>query len=289
VNNINIADHLGLAHLACKSYKSHVGRSFDYDDLFQAACEGLMFAASKFDPARGKFSTYAVPMAKKYVKRLVATQARTVKCPQYIQDRAAKAGRAETSEPEKPRARRTAGGAFDWDAPGASMATGAAVHEQAEVWLGSYEGIPSSWQPRADLGVHAPGAEWSFDAPAGEEGAGTLHDVIHVGQCKTDCSDDALACAHWANPEQIAAAREMAAGNLSLQACLADLNENQRNVIRWRLAGWSQPRIALCLGVSKARVQQIQAEATKKLISLLADCESLPAPDGKLSPHADQL
>ena len=40
-----------------------LGRGIEYDDLFQAGCEGLIKAAAHFDPDRGyKFSTYAVPM-----------------------------------------------------------------------------------------------------------------------------------------------------------------------------------------------------------------------------------
>lgn len=40
-----------------------LGRGIEYDDLFQAGCEGLIKAAAHFDPDRGyKFSTYAVPV-----------------------------------------------------------------------------------------------------------------------------------------------------------------------------------------------------------------------------------
>ena len=40
-----------------------LGRGIEYDDLFQAGCEGLIKAAEHFDPDRGyKFSTYAVPV-----------------------------------------------------------------------------------------------------------------------------------------------------------------------------------------------------------------------------------
>ena len=48
-----------------------LGRGVEYDDLFQAGCEGLVKAAERFDPARGyKFSTYAVPVILGEMRRL---------------------------------------------------------------------------------------------------------------------------------------------------------------------------------------------------------------------------
>lgn len=48
-----------------------LGRGIEYDDLFQAGCEGLIKAAEHFDPDRGyKFSTYAVPVILGEMRRL---------------------------------------------------------------------------------------------------------------------------------------------------------------------------------------------------------------------------
>ena len=48
-----------------------LGRGIEYDDLFQAGCEGLSKAAAHFDPDRGyKFSTYAVPVILGEMRRL---------------------------------------------------------------------------------------------------------------------------------------------------------------------------------------------------------------------------
>ena len=47
------------------------GRVIEYDDLFQAGCEGLIKAAAHFDSDRGyKFSTYAVPVILGEMRRL---------------------------------------------------------------------------------------------------------------------------------------------------------------------------------------------------------------------------
>lgn len=48
-----------------------LGRGIEYDDLFQAGCEGLIKAGRTFDPDRGyKFSTYAVPVILGEMRRL---------------------------------------------------------------------------------------------------------------------------------------------------------------------------------------------------------------------------
>jgi RNA polymerase nonessential primary-like sigma factor len=269
---IDVSTHIGLAHLACKPFRSHVGRGFCYEDLVQAACEGLIYAANSYDPAQGKFSTYAVPMAKKFVKRLVATQTRTVKCPEYTQDRVAAAGKAKRAEPLAPRERRTTGGPFDWDsAPPARVPAG------LKVTRADYAGVPQSWgvaqpdpwdvprfangerqdgEPEPDM-VHSPRAELSFDFTREEsDGESTMHD--YLGE-----EDDV-------DPESLAAARELAGDNPRLQAALSGLNEKQRAVITGRLEGLMGPEIARRLGLSKERVRQIQDEAILLLKAALA-------------------
>ena len=48
-----------------------LGRGIEYDDVFQAGCEGLIKAAAHFDSDRGyKFSTYAVPVILGEMRRL---------------------------------------------------------------------------------------------------------------------------------------------------------------------------------------------------------------------------
>lgn len=241
---IRIEDHLGLAHLACKPYRSQTGRSFDYQDLFQAACLGLMRAAETYQPELGRFSTYAVPLARRYVRRLVATQARTVKVPQYVQD-AAGAHRAPTDAPSpKARQRRTSGGAFDWSSPGAVPA--AAPSPTVLPYLGP----PAAWG-RPDSAVHSPAAEWSFDAPTGDSGEGSLHDLL---------PDEA-----GADPESLAAARDLSAQNPQLTGRLHWLTPSESFVVRSRLDGTTMPEVARFMGVSKQRVEQIQIAALKKL------------------------
>lgn len=258
---IDITQHLGLVHMVCKTYRTQTGRSFSYEDLFQAGCEGLLRAAQTYQPELGTVATYAVPMIRKYVRRLVATQSRTVKVPQYAQDAAA-AGTA----PERPsagRRRRTTGGAFDWDAPGASANGGApATVETARRSMAAgadaswevlpYQGYPSAWrrnEAAAAAGIHRPDAESSLDRPAHRDsGLATLLDTMAADGPEPDALEP---------------------GDLEridrLAASAPELTQPERFVIRSRLIGVSQPTIATYLRVTKARIGQIQASAVEKL------------------------
>lgn len=280
MSRIDISQHIGLAHLACRNFRAHVGRGFDYEDLVQAACEGLLYAAVSYDETKGRFSTYAVPMAKKFVKRLVATQARTVKCPEYTQDQAAAAGKATRPAPAVPRERRTTGGPFDWNAPGASVTNG--VTDVRQVTHAPYKGVPTSWavaapdpwdvprdaagerkdgEPEPDT-VHSPGSELSLDyarSDDGGDGESTMHDYLGSESSPT--------------PEDLAGARQGSKANARLWAAMSVLNEKQIAVVCGRLDGQSGPEIAAGLGLSKERVRQIQEEATGLLAKALA-----PAP-----------
>ncbi|WOC31487.1 MULTISPECIES: sigma-70 family RNA polymerase sigma factor [Caproicibacterium] len=63
-----VTRNLGLAHACANRFR---GRGIEYDDLYQAACVGLVQAADRFDESRGlQFSTYAVPVILGEVRRL---------------------------------------------------------------------------------------------------------------------------------------------------------------------------------------------------------------------------
>jgi RNA polymerase sigma factor (sigma-70 family) len=274
LKTVDVSQHIGLAHLACRNFRAHVGRGFDYEDLVQAACEGLLYAAVSYDETKGRFSTYAVPMAKKFVKRLVATQARTVKCPEYTQDRVAKAGVHDRPAPAAPRERRTTGGPFDW-----ASAAPAIVPSNLVASRLPYAGVPASWgaaapdpwdAPRDAAGerkdggsepdqVHSPGSELSLDyarSDDGGDGDSTMHDYLGSETGVT--------------PEDLAGARQVSKANARLWAAMSVLNEKQIAVVCGRLDGRSGPEIAAGLGLSKERVRQIQEEATGLLVRALA-------------------
>lgn len=63
-----VTRNFGLAHACANRFR---GRGIEYDDLYQAACVGLVQAADRFDESRGlQFSTYAVPVILGEVRRL---------------------------------------------------------------------------------------------------------------------------------------------------------------------------------------------------------------------------
>ncbi|MFD1953767.1 sigma-70 family RNA polymerase sigma factor [Paenibacillus thailandensis] len=56
-----IEEHFHLVHFVLNKHK-HLQSRFEYEDLFQVGCIGLLDAIRRFDPSLGlAFSTYAVP------------------------------------------------------------------------------------------------------------------------------------------------------------------------------------------------------------------------------------
>lgn len=56
---VDVEQHLPLAASCARRF---FGKGMENEDVYQIACEGLLKAAARFDPARGTaFSTYAVP------------------------------------------------------------------------------------------------------------------------------------------------------------------------------------------------------------------------------------
>jgi RNA polymerase sigma factor (sigma-70 family) len=64
--------------------KKFLGRSIEFDDLLQAGKLGLIHAASKFDPGKAKFSTYATNWVRQYCLRTIENNARNVRLPNHI-------------------------------------------------------------------------------------------------------------------------------------------------------------------------------------------------------------
>lgn len=64
MGNVNklIEDNLNLVHSIVHKRMKHLGHKYEYDDLFQVACIGLMRASERFKPELNlKFSTFAYP------------------------------------------------------------------------------------------------------------------------------------------------------------------------------------------------------------------------------------
>lgn len=55
----DVAEHLALIPLVWGRLPSHVKERLEYDDAYQTGVEALLAAKRLYDPARGKWSTYA--------------------------------------------------------------------------------------------------------------------------------------------------------------------------------------------------------------------------------------
>jgi len=97
-NRLNkvIETNLGLVTWLANRYRD---RGLDYLDLVQEGNIGLMKAVHRFDPSRGaKLSTYAMWWIRQSITRAISDQAKTIRVPVHVQEKARKLKRlSETS------------------------------------------------------------------------------------------------------------------------------------------------------------------------------------------------
>lgn len=85
-----IEGNIALVHSVAARFR---GRGYDYDDLFQSGCVGLIKAVDNFDESLGFcFSTYAVPVIMGEIKRLFRDNG-AVKVSRSIREKAIRAKR----------------------------------------------------------------------------------------------------------------------------------------------------------------------------------------------------
>lgn len=94
-NNVNPMDHERLVTTVVKKYIwACRGKNLDFEDLFQVGMMGVMRACETFDEAQGyKFSTYASWWIRHYIRRFTCDQARTVRVPIWVQEKARQEGK----------------------------------------------------------------------------------------------------------------------------------------------------------------------------------------------------
>lgn len=79
-----ITDHLYIAEILAKKY---VGRGIEYDDLFQVASLGLIFAIDRYDVSKGyEFSSFATPTIVGELKRHFRDKGWVIRVPRRIQE-----------------------------------------------------------------------------------------------------------------------------------------------------------------------------------------------------------
>lgn len=78
--NINFVHHMLREYYS--SYIREEKATINYDDLFQAGCQGLIRAAQKFEPEKGfKFTTYAGQWILQHIQRYIDNNGRAIRIP----------------------------------------------------------------------------------------------------------------------------------------------------------------------------------------------------------------
>ena len=225
--------------LVIKIARRYLGRGLSLLDLIEEGNLGLLHAARKFQAGRGtRFSTYATWWIRQAVTRALANQARMIRLPVHVElllSQLTKKRLALTQEIGRPPTAEELAAALSWPVP-------------------EVEHLESLRQQPVSL-----------DTPAGEEGKGSLHDLIE------DTS---------ASPA--ATLKTLLRSRGDLESVLQDLTETERQVVTLRFGlGGQEPMtlesIGRRLGVTRERVRQIEAGALRRLRRLLAARDVSPS------------
>ena len=84
IRDILIKEHLYIAEILSKKY---AGRGIDYDDIYQVASIGLIYAIERYDLSKGyEFSSFATPTIIGEIKKYFRDKGWTIRVPRRIQD-----------------------------------------------------------------------------------------------------------------------------------------------------------------------------------------------------------
>lgn len=88
-----IEKHLYIAEILSKKY---VNRGIEYDDIYQVASIGLIYAVDRYDPSKGfEFSSFATPTIIGEIKKHFRDKGWTIRVPRRIQELSKKINNAK--------------------------------------------------------------------------------------------------------------------------------------------------------------------------------------------------
>jgi RNA polymerase primary sigma factor len=207
--------------------RGYNGRGVPLEDLIQEGALGLQRAAERFEPDRGfRFATYATWWVRQAMMRALLVDGRLVRLPSYIGERV-KAVRREFATLQMRLGR-------DPSADELAAETGLSVRQVEEA-------LALASQPV------------SLERPIGQDDEWTLAEVVPDGHPRPD------------EEAETSSLREEVAG-----ALLGSLAPRTRLVVTLRYGigqsrRFSVDEVADRIGVSPARVKQIEAEALRRL------------------------
>lgn len=99
IRDILIEEHLYIAEILSKKYTN---RGIDFDDIYQIASIGLIYAIERFDPTKGfEFSSFATPTIIGEIKKYFRDNGWTIRVPRRIQELSKKIANATTTLSQK--------------------------------------------------------------------------------------------------------------------------------------------------------------------------------------------
>ena len=94
IREILIEEHLYIAEILSKKY---AGRGIDYDDIYQVAAMGLIYAIDRYDISKGyEFSSFATPTIIGEIKKYFRDKGWTIRVPRRIQELSKKINNAKS-------------------------------------------------------------------------------------------------------------------------------------------------------------------------------------------------